>query len=133
LDLDKLPIGHSLPATERKVTQQMVLTYLNAVGDHSPVYESGEWVPPTALSALTVRFMLETMGLPPGTLHASQEIKICRPVTTNSKILYEVKVAQNTIRQPWRFLVLDVMAREKGGPTLMLSRCTLLVPMVNNQ
>ena len=128
MDLDKLPTGHSLPAMERRITRQMVLDYLNAVGDNSPVYESVGWVPPIAVSALTVRFMLETMGLPSGTLHASQEIEICKPIATDSKVLYEVNIAQNTIRHPWRFLVLDVVARQKSGPTLMQSRCTLLVP-----
>ena len=131
MDLDKLPTGHSLAAMEHRITKEMVVAYLNAVGDHSPVYKNGGWVPPTAVIALTVRFILETLGLPSGTLHASQEIEMCKPVPTDSNVIYEVKVTQNAIRHPWRFLVLDVMAREKGGPTFMQSRCTLLVPMVN--
>ncbi len=72
--LAALPKGHEFPPTTFTLSPEWVDAYIAAVGD-AAIRDAGPGlVPPMAVAALSIRALIEASPLPPGTLHASQEL-----------------------------------------------------------
>ena len=109
----------------------MVQAYTSAVEESSAVYRDTALVPPTAIAALGVRTILKELGLPPGTLHAAQEVSMSRAVAAGEELSCAAKVAQSSQRRGWQFVVVKFSLADREGKTVLDGRTTLMVPQQN--
>jgi len=99
--------------------------YLDATGDPLTVYEEQDAVPPLAVAALALGVLLESVGLPPGTLHANEFIRAHQPVPTGATVECRARVAQRSLRAGRVFVVLESEINLEGSPAVT-TRATVL-------
>jgi hypothetical protein len=128
-----LPRGHELPAARFRLGADDVRHYLEAVEDRSNAYGQGPegpaWVPPLAVAALALRVILGQVGLPPGALHASQEVEFRRPVPVGASLRSRARVAQRSEMRGAVVSVIQFEVGEEGTPgPAVVGRATVIAP-----
>ena len=101
--------------------------YRDATGDTLGVYDALHAVPPLAVAAFALGALLESVGLPPGTLHANESLQAHEVVPEGSTVECRARVAQRSQRGGWVVTVLesDMML---NGASAVFSRATVLCP-----
>ena len=144
--LSALPKGYKFPAARFDLSREWVDEYVEAVGDaaiselhadSSPPQVrltsltpgQGDIVPPMALAALSVRALLESAGLPPGSIHLSQEVAFLRAVRTGEKLAALAEVVSRGERQGWVLMGIDMRVSDAAGAPVMTGRAMLTFPL----
>jgi len=99
--------------------------YREATGDTLAVYDEQDAVPPLAVAAFALGVLLESVGLPPGTLHANEFLRAHQPVPTGSTVECHARVAQRSLRAGRVFIVLESEIMLEGSPAVT-TRATVL-------
>ena len=102
--------------------------YLSAVGDASTVYRELGVAPPMAVAARVLSALLKELALPPGTIHAAQELG-CGLVKLGEEVSCSAKLSRPLQRGDWRFISADFSVRGSDGETLLEGKATVLVPV----
>lgn len=82
-----------------------------------------------ALAALSLRGVIDDMGIPGGTVHAGQELDYRRAVTVGESVECKATVTQNSTRGEWRFLVVQLAVTGSDDRTVMEGKSTLMLPV----
>jgi hypothetical protein len=101
--------------------------YRAATGDALTVYDAEGAVPPLAVAAFALGALLESVGLPPGTLHANESLQAHRAVPEGSTVECRARVAQRSQRGGWVVTVLE-SDLHLGGESAVSARATVLCP-----
>jgi len=104
IDYSKLETGQKLSGEHLVLDASAVGKYVAAVQDaSSPVSADGtSLVPPMAIAALALSAVINTLQIPGGTVHASQELTFGAAVPIGASIHCTAKLAQNSVRHNWR-------------------------------
>ena len=102
--------------------------YLGAVGDVATVYQELGAAPPMALAAQVLGALLSELSLPPGTIHAAQELSCGRLVKLGQEVSCSARLSRPLQRGNWRFISADFSVRGSDGETLLEGKTTVLVP-----
>jgi len=120
--------GLELDEVHFNLDASLVRDYLSVVEDRSDLYQGADVVPPTAVAALGVRTLLEALALPPGAIHAAQELTTRRVATLGQRVCCRARVTQSSQRREGRFLVLEFTMTDDQDQPILESRTTLVVP-----
>jgi hypothetical protein len=82
IEYSELNTGYEFPPASFQLDSTIVANYIKAVGDNSPVYQNGKFVPPIAVAAFSMAALSKDISLPPGAIHVSQEIELVNTVST---------------------------------------------------
>ncbi|MEE9366403.1 MAG: hypothetical protein V3W44_06930, partial [Dehalococcoidales bacterium] len=77
-----LKAGQEFPPAAFQVDSATVADYLKAVEEDNVIYQNTGLVPPMALAALALKALINTISMPPGTIHVSQEFEFIDAVNT---------------------------------------------------
>ena len=110
-----------------ELTEEFVHDYLSAVGDGLPVYARHGLVPPVALAARALGFLLEQLGLPPGAIHSLQEVSAMAPVAVGQVVIARASVGEPKRRGGMEFITAAVCLSDKAGNDILSSKSTVLV------
>ena len=102
--------------------------YLRVVEDGSPVYGELGVVPPMALAARAMGALVDALSLPPGTIHAAQELHCRRLVRLGEEVSCVATLSRPVRRGDWRFIVAEFSLRAASGETVLSGKSTVLVP-----
>jgi len=116
--------GHVFEPVRFTITAADAFAYREAVSDRVPA--SGI-VPPLAVAAIVLGKLLEQVGLPPGSLHASESLTFAHAVTEGSELECNTRLSQRSVRGGWVVSVLDTEIAA-GGATAVSARATVLSP-----
>ena len=108
--------------------RQFVEDYLNAVGDKSSVYSELDAVPPLALAARALGALIKELALPPGTIHAGQELDCRRMAKWGEEVSCIARMSRPIHRGGWQFISAEFAVYGAGGETLLTGKSTVLVP-----
>ena len=127
LSLSDLPAGHVFQPIEIVLDAGRCRAYRDATGDGLDVYEARNDVPPLAVAAFALGVLLESVGLPPGTLHANESVQAHAVVPVGSTVECRARVAQRSQRGGW---VVTVLESEMilGASAAVFARATVLCP-----
>jgi mannose/cellobiose epimerase-like protein (N-acyl-D-glucosamine 2-epimerase family) len=125
--LTELPAGHAFEAMSIVLDAARCRAYRDATGDALDVYDAQSAVPPLAVAAFALGALLESVGLPPGTLHANESLQTHRAVPVGSTVECRARVAQRSQRGGWIVTVLESDAL-LDGESAVFSRATVLCP-----
>lgn len=128
IDFQALSVGRTTASVSYHLTKEAVSEYIEAVADGSPLYQDTDLVPPTALAALSVRTLLVSLGLPPGTVHASQDLGFKGVARTGQRITCGGRVVQNQLRGKSRFLAVEANVSGEDGEMLLWGRSLVILP-----
>jgi hypothetical protein len=125
--LTDLPAGHAFEPMSIVLDAARSRAYREATGDALDVYDAHGAVPPLAVAAFALGALLESVGLPPGTLHANESLQARRPVPEGATVECRARVAQRSQRGGWVVTVLesDLMLQ---GESAIFARATVLCP-----
>ena len=123
--LTELPAGHEFEAISIVMDAARSRAYRVATGDTLPVYDEQDAVPPLAVAAFALGALLESVGLPPGTLHANELVRAHEAVPAGSTVECRARVAQRSLRAGRVFIVLESEIMLNGAPAVT-TRATVL-------
>jgi acyl dehydratase len=123
--LTEIPAGHEFEAISIVLDAARSRAYRDATGDALPVYDEQDAVPPLAVAAFALGVLLESVGLPPGTLHANEFVRAHQPVPEGATVECRARVAQRSLRAGRVFVVLESEIMLDGAPAVT-TRATVL-------
>jgi acyl dehydratase len=103
--------------------------YLNAVQASTELYQHLNAFPPLAVSAYALKALMERLGLPAGTLHASQELEYLRVIKVGERLHLTAHLSKPFQRGEWNFLSADVTASDTSSQPVLKAKTTVMVPV----
>lgn len=126
--LATLPKGHEFAPASFLLTRDWVDAYAAAVDDRAIAALGADAVPPMAVATLSVRALLEASPLPPGSLHAGQELAFRRAVKVGAELTVAARIVSRGERAGWVLMSLDLDVTSSGGQ-VMTGRATITFPL----
>jgi hypothetical protein len=128
VSLEALPKGHEFAETRFELTREWLSAYAQAVEDATAVPSQNPGHSPVALAALSLRALLEQVELPPGTLHAGQELSSTPASDPYGTRVARARVASRGERQGWVLMGIELAVDDATGASLMTGRATITFP-----
>ena len=131
MDYAELTTGQEISNRTCVLDSTTVSRYVDAVGDESALpraLDGGEFAPPMAVAALTLRGVLADLAIPGGTVHAGQELDFKRAVKVGETLACRARLVQNSVRGEWRFMVIVLEAVDPEGRDVIEGKSTIIVP-----
>ena len=126
--MPRFAVGHRFPAQTVHLAPECVRQYLAAVRSESPLYHGdSSTAPPLAVAAWVLAGLIEAIGLPPGSVHATQEFTFMDTAPLDSTLNAEAEVVQATSRGGMDVIVVELRARHEQRPVLT-GRSMLMMP-----
>ena len=106
--LETVHAGQEFTPTQLDLSREAVVGLLDSIQTALPQDENGvELVPPSVVASLSLGVLLQHVSLPAGSLHASQEIRVWRPIPVGSRAVCEAVVANMSSRAGMTLVSLD--------------------------
>jgi hypothetical protein len=129
IKIGQLITGYEFPSSSYELKASVIAKYLEAVAGSNRQNESaGGFVPPMAIAAYTMTAVAQSMALPPGTIHASQELEFLKLVPVGGAIKCQGRVAQKVDRGRLHMLVIELEALNQEQERVMAGQATLIMP-----
>ena len=125
--LTELAAGHVFAPTSLHVSAEAARAYRDAADDSLALYDELGLVPPLCVAALALGVLLESVSLPPGSLHANESLQFLSPVPYGSTLECRAVLAQHSQRSSWIVSVLDSEI-VLDGRMVLTGRVTVLSP-----
>jgi acyl dehydratase len=127
LSFKQLPVGFEFPPTSYELTEAVIAKYLEAVGEEANFLASGI-VPPLAIAACAMTALAQSFTVPPGSIHASQELEFLKTVPIGASISCGGKIAQKLERGRLNLIVLEINVLNQGGEKVLAGKATIAAP-----
>ncbi len=125
--LTEFSAGHIFEPISLELDAERSLAYRDATGDALDVYDSQSALPPLAIAAFALGALLESVGLPPGTLHANELMRAHAAIPAGSTVECRARIAQRSQRGDWVVTVIESEIA-LGATTAITTRATVLCP-----
>jgi acyl dehydratase len=125
--LTDLSAGHVFEPLSVHLDPERALAYREAVGDRLGVYDAAGAVPPLAVAAVALGALLDSVSLPPGTLHVNESLTFHKAVPPGSEVECRAVLAQRSLRGGLVVSVIESDIR-LGGQTAVRARATVMSP-----
>ena len=126
--MPRFAVGHRFPAQAIHLAPESVRQYLAAVGSESPLYHGDSTTaPPLAVAAWVLAGLIEAIGLPPGSVHATQEFTFMDTAPLDSTLDAEAEVVQATSRGGMDVIVVEIRAQHEQR-SVLTGRSMLMMP-----
>ena len=125
--LAALEKGYEFPPASFGLSEEWVDAYVASVEDEAIGVLDGGSVPPMAVVALAIRALLEHSSMPPGTLHAGQELAFTAPVRRGETLTAAARIASRGERAGWVLMGVELRVA-RDGAAVMTGRATLSFP-----
>jgi acyl dehydratase len=120
--------GQTFGEVRFELTPEAVRDYVAAVEDGAVTALGKGAVPPMAIAAYAVRGLLSEMPLPPGSIHAGQELEFLRPARLGDALSVTGRVLSAGERKGWTLATVALDVRDGAGEPVMRGRATLTTP-----
>ncbi len=128
IEYRQLEKGYQFPASSYQLDKSIVAAYLQAVEDTSSLYQDTELVPPMAIAAYAMVALSESMYLPPGTIHVSQEFEFIGTVSTNDTLVSNATVSRKQSRGKLHLLTVDLSVSDQRQNTVLVGKSSFILP-----
>ena len=123
ISYQELTPGYEFPPVSYELSASLISKYLTAVDS-----TGGEFVPPLAIAAYAITAMSSSLTLPPGAIHASQELEFFKLVPVGAKVICQAKVARKLSRGQMHMLVLELNVRDENSEMVQSGKTTVILP-----
>jgi len=115
LQFESLEVGYEFPPATYDMNAEVVSKYLKAVDESSNLYHQPNnpqaltgLVPPMAIATYAMTALSQHILLPPGAIHATQEIESLKALEIGSRVTCQAKVSRKQERSNLRLLTIDL-------------------------
>ena len=123
ISYEELTTGYEFPPASYELSASLISKYLKATDS-----KGGEFVPPLAIAAYAITALSRALLLPPGTIHASQELEFLKLVPIGAKVDCQVKVTRKLSRGQMRLLVLESNIWDENSEMVQSGKTTITLP-----
>jgi len=81
-----------------------------------------------ALASLVLASLMDRLSLPPGTIHAAQELDMGRITRLGERVLCKGSVRRPVVRAAWTFVAVDFVCVDSNHGHMLSGKTTVLVP-----
>ena len=127
LSFKQLPVGFEFPPTSYELSESIITKYLEAVGELADFLALGI-VPPLAIAACAMTALSQSFTVPPGSIHASQELEFLKPVPIGSRVSCGGRLAQKLARGSLNLVMLEISVLDEDGEQVLSGKATIAAP-----
>ena len=128
VEYSQLEAGYEFPPSSYKLDSSMVAMYLKAVEDTSSLYQDTELVPPMAVAAYAMAALSESISLPSGTIHVSQELEFIDTVSIKDTITSYAKVSRKQSRSKFHLLIVELNVFNQRQKAVLAGKTSFILP-----
>ncbi len=121
---EELEIGSEFPSVRCELTPSLISRFEEAVEASS----HGGLVPPLAILACVLKAASQSIDMPPGSVHASQEIEFLKAVSVGSTIDCHVRIIKKISRSGLRMVVIGLKALDRSRELVLSAATTVVSP-----
>jgi acyl dehydratase len=129
----ELEAGYEFPPGSYTLDAARVALFLKAVEDSSYPYLENRIVPPMAVAALAMSSLSNTISLPPGSIHVSQEISFVEPVRPDENLTSHAKLSRTQKRGKLHLIAVDFDVRNQAGKTVLTGKTSFILPQTEGE
>ena len=127
LSFKQLPVGFEFPPTSYELTETLIAKYLEAVDEETDFLAAGT-VPPLSIAACAMTALSQSFTVPPGSIHASQELEFLKPVPIGARVSCGGRIAQKLERGRLNLIVLEISVLDEDGEKVLAGKATIAAP-----
>jgi acyl dehydratase len=120
-------MGHEFPSVSYELSEPVITKYLDAVGESRDFLVSGV-VPPLAIAACAITALSNSFAVPPGTIHAAQELEFLKVVPIGSVIKCGGRIANKLERGRLNLISIEINAIDQDEEKVLNGKATIAVP-----
>lgn len=124
----QLEAGQELTVGPWTMDAATVEAYLDAVSDDTSPYRESGLAPPMAVAGRTLGALVESLSMPPGSVHVGQELEFLGAVKVGQELACSMRLARQSKRGGWIILVLEFSAQAEGEVVLR-GKTTVMLPL----
>jgi acyl dehydratase len=130
---EKLVSGYEFAPTSFCLDNEMVKTYLKAVGDQNAVYQGESIVPPMAIAALAMAAMSAGLALPSGAIHVSQTLEFMDIVKVGENLTSHAKVNRKIERGKFHMLTVGIDVLNQRKAKVISGETSFILPLTEGK
>jgi acyl dehydratase len=124
-----LKAGQEFPPAAFQVDSATVVDYLKAVEEDNVIYQNTGLVPPMALAALALKALIDTISMPPGTIHVSQEFEFIDAVNTRDTLTSQAKVSRVQERGKLHLMTVNISVVNQEQKPVLAGKTSFVLPV----
>ena len=124
----QLEAGYEFPPGNYTLDASKVTLFLKAVDDASHIYQDNKLVPPMAVAALAMATLSNTISLPPGSIHVSQELSFVKAVSLDANLTSYAKISRAQKRGKLHLISVDLDVRNQAQETVLTGKTSFILP-----
>ena len=128
IEYSQLEVGYEFSPSNYKLDSSIVATYLKAVEDTSRLYQDTKLVPPMAVAAYAMAALSEGISLPPGSIHASQELEFLDIVNVEDTIICNAKVIRKQDRGRLHLMTVVLNVFNQNQKKVLMGKTSFVLP-----
>jgi len=129
----QLAAGYEFPPGNFKLDAAKVSVFLKATADPGRLYHEAKLAPPMAIAALAMSALSNTISLPPGTIHVSQELSFIETVNLDESLTSYAKLSRTQKRGKIHLIAVDFDVRSQSQKTVLTGRTSFILPQEEGQ
>ena len=129
----QLEAGYEFPPGNFKLDASRVALFLEAVEDTSYPYRDTQLIPPMAVAALAMASLSNTISLPPGTIHVSQELGFVAAVSLDDSLASYARISRAQKRDKLHLIIVDIDVRNQHQQTVLTSKIGFILPLADGE
>jgi hypothetical protein len=127
-EFSQLSVGFEFPAKSFKFDSSIVSIYLKAVQESNEDYVTGGLVPPMLVTAYAMAALNQSISMPEGTIHVTQELDFLVPVKTGDTITCNSKVSRRQDRGGMHIMATDITVTNQSQKVVLTGRVGFILP-----
>jgi len=124
-----LKAGQEFPPAAFQVDSATVADYLKAVEEDNVIYQNTGLVPPMALAALALKALINTISMPPGTIHVSQEFEFIDAINTRDTLTSQARVSRIQERGKLHLMTVDISVVNQEQKPVLAGKTSFVLPV----
>ena len=132
-DYSELEAGYEFPPGKYRIDSSRVSIFLKAIGDTSPLYQETRFVPPMVVAALAMARLSDTISLPPGAIHVSQELSFLEAVTVDDNLTSYARLTRTQKRGKLHLLTVDLNVYDQSQRVVLTARTSFILPQPDDE
>jgi acyl dehydratase len=124
----QLTAGFEFPSQSYVLDETAVSLYLEATQESDDLFRRDRLVPPMAVTAFAMSALSQSISMPSGTIHVSQELDFLKPVKVNDTITCLSKVSRKVERGGLRLMNTDITVVNQDRETVLTGKVGFVLP-----
>ena len=129
----QLGTGYEFPPGNFRLDASKVALFLRAVEDESYPYQDNRLIPPMAVAALAMATLSNTISLPPGSIHVSQELSFVAAVSQYDSLTSYARISRAQKRGKLHLIAVDLNVRNQNQQTVLTGKTSFILPQGGEQ